>query len=250
MREINVYLHMVFTEKDWDPAPVELLSFLGLLSTGKNELINNSVTRNRKVIHLDTLGEVAEFGDLILFRSVNPLAAIQRKFTGNCTFDHIGMVVKRKRSGYELLEATGEGVTAYPLEDRIEAYYGGFCDLIALRKVRFERSQEMSKALADFTNQVEGKPYSLSISKLARGRIGTHASPPSARKREYFCSELLSEVLRMLGVMTSVGRPDSFFLPHFFDEGGPVEKMLTGGCSLDDIIFIDCKRPEVKFLKS
>lgn len=250
MREMDTYLRVAFLERSWDPASAGMLTFVGVLSNGKNELLQNAQTRNRPVMHLDALDEVAEFGDIILFRSVNPMAGIQRRITGGVTFDHIGMVVKRQREGYELLEATGEGVTAYPLVERLAAYSDGFCDLIALRKIRFGRTPELSKKLADYTSQVEGKPYALSFSRLAFSRLRSVSTLPSTRKREYFCSELIAEALRLLGAFTATGRPDSYFLPHFFDEGGASEKFLSDGCAFDDVQFIDCSRPEIKYSKT
>jgi len=248
IRELNVYLRVAVSEKNWDPPPKELLVFAGVLSTGKNDLASQTVRiRDRKLAHLDALRDLAEFGDLVLFRSVNPMSGLQRRVTGNCVFDHVGMVVKRSKAGYDLLEATGEGVTAYPLEERLEAYYGGFCDLIALRKVRFDRTEEACRALAEFTNQVEGKPYKLSLGKLVSGRVLSVTGLSSQRKREYFCSELVAEALRVIGVFSRTGRPDSFFLPHFFDENGVAESYLSGGAAMDDIVFIDCINPEIKF---
>lgn len=259
MSELNTYLREAITDRVWDPPPAFLLSFLGLLATGKNSLMQMDETKKRLLCHMDALNDLAEFGDIILFRSVNPLAGLQRVVTGRCTFDHIGIVVKRNRDGYDLLEATGEGVTAYPLLQRLEAYSHGFCDLIALRKVRFNRSAENLNILTEFANQVEGKPYRLTFVALARSRLRSNSSSaslnqgglqPDKRKSAYFCSELVAEGLRKLNVMTSEGRPDSYFLPHFFDEGGVAEKYLMDGCSLDDVLFIDCKNPEIKFSES
>lgn len=251
MREMNLYLKGALWERKWKTQPTELLRFAGVVSVGKNELIQNSETDGRKVIHLDALSEVAEFGDILLFRSVSPIAGLQRKVTGNCKFDHIGMVVKRTRAGYELLEATGEGVTSYPLEERLEAYSEGFCDLIALRKVRFPRSKAISHALAEFTNQVEGKPYNLSITKIAMSRMqSVDGMKESERKRDYFCSELLAEAFRLMGVFKKEGRPDSFFLPHYFEESGAAEVFLAEDCSFDEVIYVDCRKPEVKFSKT
>ncbi len=261
IEELNVYLRQVFVTKTWEPTfPACLLSFVGVLSMGKNELMNHSEVfkRNRKVIQLNCLEEFAEFGDMVLFRSINPLSGIQRRITGNVTFDHCGIVVKRfnnrnsKSSGYELLEATGEGVTSYPLDDRLAAYSDGFCDLIAIRKIRFDRTPYLAKILADYTNRVEGKPYSLTLSKLAlaRFKLQNHQTQQNQiqLKQQYFCSELTAEAYRIMGIFAPIGgRPDSFFLPHFFDEGGPAEKFLQDGCSFDDVVFIDCTKPEIKY---
>jgi hypothetical protein len=93
------------------------------------------------------------------------MAGLQRKVL-SCEYDHIGVVVRRNHGGYELLEATGEGVTSFPLEDRIHAYSQGFCDLIAIRKVHFDRTAEALVSLISFTDRVEGKPYKLSLGKL------------------------------------------------------------------------------------
>ena len=102
---------------------------------------------------------MAEFGDLILLRSLNRYSGLQRTVTGS-VFDHVGLVIKRpRRRHYEFLEATGEGVTCFPLAERLEAYSKGFCDLIALRKVSFDRTKEKMALLANFASMVSFSIY-------------------------------------------------------------------------------------------
>jgi len=254
--ELTAYLSAVLALPPiWQSPPVALLSFLGVLSTGEVDLKEHKSFRHkrmqgaeRSMMNVLALKDVAEFGDLVLLRSLNRYSGLQRSVTGS-VFDHVGMVIKRpRRRHYEFLEATGEGVTCFPLAERLEAYSRGFCDLIALRKVNFPRTKEALAALAMFANTVEGKPYSLSLTKLSVARMAktkaSQASYSASSQRNYFCSELCAEALKIMQVIDSP-LSNSFFWPNSFDVGGDVEKLCKPGCSFGALTFIDCTVPEI-----
>ena len=100
-----------------------------MLNTARNQ-------ERRSVIHISKLLDWCDIGDLVLFRTLNPLSAIQRFGTAS-EWDHIGMVVispiNNRRA---LLEATGEGVTCYPLIGRLRAYSRGYAERMAVRHLR------------------------------------------------------------------------------------------------------------------
>jgi len=106
-------------------------------------------------------------------------------------------------------------------------------------------------ALSSTFMQVEGKPYSLSLTKLAVARATkSRASAPNptqsggSSQKNYFCSELCAEGLKILGVIDSrLG--NSYFWPNSFDVGGDVEKLCLPGCSFGSLTFIDCALPEI-----
>jgi hypothetical protein len=125
-----------------------VLSFFGILSTTRHNYLSEKVrmdaiccdiTSNisfsfdgrisqmggRNTIHLSKLKTDCRWGDLILFKCSNRLSALQRSVTG-AEWDHVGIVVRGSSvsgSGLDLLEATGEGVTSYPLFSRLRAYH-------------------------------------------------------------------------------------------------------------------------------
>jgi hypothetical protein len=248
MRELETFVNAIVALPPMRETPsVALLSFLGALSTGLNPKLEKEVgDQHVVVVHVHALKDLAEFGDLILFRSVNPLSSLQRRFTGG-EYDHVGMVIPRGDTGYCLLEATGEGVTCYPLEDRLVAYADGFCDLVALRKLKFERTKERLLALTNYTNRVEGRPYHLNFSTLTMGRRGGSGSDKD-EKTAYFCSELVAEAMKKMGLLEGVDKRTSYWLPHHFNPGGELEQMVNPAIvKFDDIMIIDCKLVEIEF---
>lgn len=106
---------------------------LGMLNTSRNQ-------QRRSVIHVSKLLDWCDVGDIILFRTLNPLSAMQR-FGTSSEWDHVGMVVispiNHRRA---LLEATGEGVTCYPLISRLRAYNRGYAERIGVRHLSCIRS--------------------------------------------------------------------------------------------------------------
>lgn len=87
--------------------------------------ISKGISRN--TIHISKLRSEAKWGDIILFKCANTLSHLQRRVTRS-EWDHVGIVVRAQGqsdgyAGLELLEATGEGVTSYPLTGRLKAYY-------------------------------------------------------------------------------------------------------------------------------
>jgi hypothetical protein len=131
-----------------------VLSFLGMINTARFDNIKVStlsplhvavamvatplVTLNmlqsqgtsRNTIHISKIRSEARWGDLILFKCTNTLSHLQRQVTRS-EWDHVGIVVRSlgnngvlsTHSGaLDLLEATGEGVTCYPLTGRLKAY--------------------------------------------------------------------------------------------------------------------------------
>lgn len=215
-----------------------------------------SLPSHVSAIHVTRLADIAEFGDIVLFRSSSIYSVMQRAITKN-NWDHVGMVVRRPFTNcYELLEATGDGLSCFPLAERLVSYSNGFVDLIGLRKLYFRRSKRNLALLARFASKVEGKSYSLNFSTLLNGmtsvasatgdhnssadgndgKVGNASSKgnkkesnePSANpirhgsKKSYFCSELVAEALRVMELLPAE-RPASYYWPSSFDLGKEID---------------------------
>jgi hypothetical protein len=106
-----------------------VLSFLGTINTARFDSVDISKGVSRNTIHISKLRTEAKWGDIVLFKCANTLSHLQRRVTRS-EWDHVGIVVRAQKGpmnehygGLELLEATGEGVTSYPLTGRLKAYY-------------------------------------------------------------------------------------------------------------------------------
>lgn len=111
-----------------------VLSFLGTINTARLDSVNISKGISRNTIHISKLRSEAKWGDIILFKCANTLSHLQRRVTRS-EWDHVGIVVRSQQKdgniGLELLEATGEGVTSYPLTGRLKAYYFNNVSILA-----------------------------------------------------------------------------------------------------------------------
>jgi hypothetical protein len=113
-------------------------------------------------------------------------------------YDHVGLVVPSAHlaAGLNLLEATAEGCTVYPLQSRLRAYAHGFTHYMCLRRLegaadpdtpepqapqvatgssrpRTPRLRDpagwdaaVAEKLKEFSFKVDGKPYGFSVGKL------------------------------------------------------------------------------------
>ena len=171
--------------------PLSLMVFLGMMSTSRHDMTSRAKSKSqgrlrsmssshrerkttfgenykgsRQVIHVSKLTDYVQFGDIVVFKSNNFLATMQRKVCSS-EWDHVGIIVRRRNNRYlELLESTGDGVSCYPLKNRLRAYMEGYAHQIGVRRLKLSRTPEMQKALSDFAMQVNGKPYALTLSKL------------------------------------------------------------------------------------
>ncbi|DAZ95514.1 TPA: LOW QUALITY PROTEIN: hypothetical protein N0F65_001853, partial [Lagenidium giganteum] len=167
--------------------------------------------RPRDVMHLRVLHYYVAPGDLILFQSAGRISGLQRSVTG-AEWDHVGVVVSTGgSSGFQLLEATGEGVTIFSLVSRLVAYSAFHINYIALRKLhtplinataRLELLRRFTAKVCSFSDHsyvsldsilimvfgvvvVVGMPYALPVGKI----IGT--APAEEQPGTFFCSELV-----------------------------------------------------------
>ncbi|TYZ63308.1 hypothetical protein PybrP1_009097 [[Pythium] brassicae (nom. inval.)] len=174
--ELNDYLKSVLFVHSVN-ASVPLLSFLGALTL-----------QRRDVLHLRVLNYYVAPGDLVLFRCCGPVSGIQRSMTGS-EWDHVGVVVPgHSPTSFYLLEATGEGVSAFPLvsaTSRLIAYSAFHVKYVALRKLHTPLITLSARfdLLRRFAFEVEGNPYGLSVAKLLRAAATSEmtASTPSWR---------------------------------------------------------------------
>mmetsp|Transcript_7811 Transcript_7811/g.11636 ORF Transcript_7811/g.11636 Transcript_7811/m.11636 type:complete len:818 (+) Transcript_7811:180-2633(+) len=261
-----------------------ILSFLGMINTARFDSVDPVKGISRNTIHISKIRPEARVGDLILFKCANTLSHLQRRVTRS-EWDHVGLVVRSvskegRRCGgsLDLLEATGEGVTAYPLTGRLKAYhYNNFTKYMCIRQLHdFDRSNEVMSKLDDFVSQVVGKPYGFSASKIfprknqpssTRGfNIGgrlwgstddydSPSSPlPSPKPGDeegdthnstFFCSELVAAALKELGLIPK-NLNAGYFWPGSFARHDEIDTVLEEHTAYyGDELIIDCRVMEI-----
>lgn len=117
----------------------------------------------------------ADNGDLILFKSRAYSTKFQRTFTGS-KYDHVGMVVLCETDAdvntIFLLEAVAdEGVRLVEFLPNIEAYFEVYEKVVYRPLQKLDRDETILERLDEYLEQVLGKSYSCSLSKLWRKSV-------------------------------------------------------------------------------
>lgn len=165
---------------------IQILSFLGMLNTSY-ELDH---IKEKSSIHISKLTSIAKPGDILFFKCHGGLQQLQRVATGS-EYDHVALVVKGSKLNngeLSILESTGEGVTAYALQARLEAYdYWKRCSYITIRRLESSNSNGddqfnfITTNIDTFLDQVIGKPYKFKVSDIFQSKYNkTASSSPSS----------------------------------------------------------------------
>eukprot|EP00501_MAST-03F_sp_TOSAG23-6_P001288 GSMAST32.ASY1.ANO1.1336.1 assembled CDS len=254
---LNVLISM-----KWPQSVPKFLSFMGMLSTTREDQY-----KKRNIIHISKLTKMAAPGDIILFRTKSTLNWLQRGATRS-EWDHVGVVTLLfDSSRLWLLEASGDGVTCFPLVSRIQAYAKEFAERIAIRHFKRKFSFESKQRLREFSKNANGKPYSLTPAKLLRNKKRKSKTPAL---ENFFCSELVAAALKAMGALEN-RKSSSYYWPCDFRDGGAIEGDLrwpssvsttskcierkhakhfsqhNENCPLSSTVIINCRFVEVGF---
>lgn len=105
-------------------------------------------------------------------------------------WDHVAIVMPKEGiEGLALMEATRDGVSVCPLEDRVKAILDTGATLGVRRLRNFKRTRAIRDTLADFASEHNGKPYEESISTLIKSKFKSNTE---ADLSSLFCSELVA----------------------------------------------------------
>jgi hypothetical protein len=239
------YLVGLFDSAEEVVQSIDVLQFCGMVNTTSNDIAEKG--KKWKVVHISKLAEMADVGDVILFKSKNSASSLQRKVTGS-EFDHVGVVV-RQAMNLQILEATGVGVEVYDLTNRMKAYNLGFSKYICIRKLKWERSEKRLEQLHEFVTAVVGKPYRITAAKIINRKTTQSGTKEDTEKSGFFCSELVVAAWKAAGVV----QPDalsSYFWPVMFASGGSIEEYLCEGVSLGEEHLVDFSNVAVSRAKS
>ena len=106
-------------------------------------------------------------------------------------------------------------------------------------------SARVALTLARWCEEVLGKPYHLSVSKLAKGGTPAEEGAPADGETGFFCSELVAHAYKTLGLLPDE-RPAAGYWPVDFGEASKLA--LQRGATLGEEQFIDFRRPGVDTL--
>lgn len=108
--------------------------------------------------------EVADTGDILLFRGSQAGSKITRTFTGS-HFDHVAMVLKFETCPNEvfLVEATGNNGVSLNRWQYLRSHIGKgkFYEKLVLRHIEFNRGDKMVNNLEKFLGEAVGLKYGI-----------------------------------------------------------------------------------------
>lgn len=151
----------------------------------------------------------ADTGDILLFRSQDTGAKIQRALTMS-KYDHVAMIIRYATGELALLESTSlDGVSIVRWEDFIEYRWHLLYNMIVFRHLEANRNDEMVQNLEDFICKVKGMQYLLNPMGIIKQR------DPSGPDQGFFCSQLVAAAYKAMGVLHSGVASVSVLPGHF-----------------------------------
>jgi len=180
--------------------------------------------------------EIADTGDIMLFRSKGAFPGVLRAVAGG-KYDHVGLVLKLAQGTVALLESTGgDGVGICTWTEFCQNGWHQLYPILAIRRVSFDRTPAKLTALQEWCTQILGKPYSLTIGKLMQRR--SVSSGGNSTDEAFFCSQLVAEGLKVLEVLPR-GVSSTQFWPSTFSASHKPQIETLQGCSFRQELTID-----------
>ncbi|CAD8097940.1 unnamed protein product [Paramecium primaurelia] len=187
------------------------------------------------VISEDYFLKIVETGDLLLFETNNTGAKLQRVFT-NTKYDHVAIAIKMANKYLFVFDANADtGVTFMEWSQFIEV--NDLYEKLAIRKLIGVDRIQIEKKLIEFLQQVHGKKYEVTFSKLFRQK----SLSPSKSNESFFCSELVAKAFKYCGLLES-DKASSSFLPVEFTK----QLKLTNQTQITDDIVVILKKHLIK----
>ncbi|SOV82239.1 conserved Plasmodium protein, unknown function [Plasmodium reichenowi] len=181
-------------------------------------------------ISVDVFESIADTGDIVLFRSDVTVAKLQRIFTRG-EYDHIGMILRNDRNNLFILEAlSNTGIILTPWKLFKENKWNEIYSRLTLRRLTWDNSEENLQKLLSFLKDAIGKKYSLKIIDFI--------APQFDDSSGYFCSELIGECWKVMGVIPE-DTCCSYIFPSNFSEKLEDKIKLQSGCQLNNELLID-----------
>lgn len=182
-------------------------------------------------ISLKQFESTAVTGDLLLFRSFNIAARVQRLFT-RASYDHVAMILRYSDGELGILEATQDtGVNIVMWEHFLLNNWQLLYSRLVLRHLETDRNDLFVEELEKFISSNRNKAYGLNPIKLLSRTVITPGDEST-----FFCSQLVASAYMHLGVM-SAEKAANLYWPGDFahDKSLP----MAGGAFLSEELCLD-----------
>jgi len=169
----------------------------------------------------DRFLEQADTGDIVLFKTKNISASIQRSFTRS-EYDHVGLILRYSTGEIVLFEATGrEGVGLCRWKTFMRCKWHLLYSKIMYRKLEINRTDDVINGIEKFVRYSVGKKYKITPTKLLK-RKSTVKEDENVEDRTFFCSELVAACYKKIGLL-----PQEVSAAQYLPGSFAAEKKLT-----------------------
>ena len=173
-----------------------------------------------RYISINNFEQVAETGDILIFKGRELSSKLQRFFTKN-EYDHVAIIIKTSYR-LEIYESNGNcGVKLRSWNDYIANGWINSFDKIVYRKLLYnENKNESIKNLIyininEFITCTENKSYSLPLKSILCNNKFNKENKDWKNYKGFFCSQLVAAALIQIGVLKSL-RSTAEYLPGDF----------------------------------
>ncbi|MFO0880914.1 MAG: hypothetical protein U0840_26615 [Gemmataceae bacterium] len=146
-------------------------------------------------------------GDLVFFTSTSPLFGIVFGVGRTSHPYHVGMVVRDRSGQLVIFEAGGTQeylVVLKPIVERMTDYVTKRSyRRIWVRRIREPLTPEQSLCLTQFAHAQEGKSFACCFRMAAHALPGRPLIPTHPNQHGWFCAELVSETMRVMGLCSA-----------------------------------------------
>jgi len=177
------------------------------------------------IILAPQFAQIAQTGDLLLFRTNSNVAKLQRLVTRG-SFDHVGVLIRfQNNSRLCILEAMGEtGVSLVEWDSFIKNSWNKLYTRTAYRRLEFDRDPERLQPFLVWMRSVYGRPYKLSFDGIKKGMEKKSRKsvvlPNNDQDRGFFCSELVAKAYKVLKLLPEE-RASVQYWPSVFADHNP-----------------------------
>ena len=190
--------------------------------------LRNNIFYTEIYITLSEFESTAKTGDILLFRTMDTLANLQRVYTCD-NYDHVGIIL-RENNGIKIFESTSIGKCS-PLSWNFfkMLFFNLVYKKIALRKLIYENKDKKLEAenkknieekCKNFLKEIKGKNYYLSILKfLCCQKPEQYEYEKKFEKSEGFCCSALAAALYVKVGIAKLQKSVHSIKPGDFEQG-------------------------------
>eukprot|EP00347_Sterkiella_histriomuscorum_P010769 403374988 len=182
------------------------------------------------------LRNIADTGDILLFKSTEFASQMQRVFL-NSDYNHVAVLLRCSGGQLKFIEASMQFGVDIVDWDRFTLFkcYGGY-ERIVYRRLKCQRTRDQLIKLQSFLQAAKCKKYKVTATKLLRKKCIDDSDDNIREDKTYFCSELVASIYKNLGLLPQE-KSASRYMPGSFQSKKGLK--LLGGAVLEDDKLVD-----------